>query len=342
MSEPITRQNETTVPNAQQPVLEVQGMSKEFPVRGPTGTEVVRALQDVDLNVRRGETLAVVGESGCGKTTLLRCIMGLIEPTAGIVNFGADSITGLSRRGWQPYRRRIQMVFQKPLASLNRRRTVGEIVEMPLLVHRVGDRTSRARRVEETLDSVGLGAAFRNRYPHELSGGQQQRVAIARALVLEPEVIVADEPVSALDVSVQSKIINLLLDLQEQRGLSYLVISHDLGVVERMADRIMVMYLGRVVEDGPAHEVLHNPKHPYTRALISSTPRIGVRAQATAPLSGEIPSPLAPPPGCSFHPRCRSFLGEVCRTAVPVTSRLPGDVSVRCHLYADNPAGAPQ
>jgi oligopeptide/dipeptide ABC transporter ATP-binding protein len=329
-------------PAAELPILDVRGMSKEFPVRGSSGTEVVRALQDVHLQVRKGETVAVVGESGCGKTTLLRCIMGLTEPTAGTVSFAADSITGLNRRAWQPYRRRIQMVFQKPFASLNRRRTVGEIVEMPLAVHRIGDRATRARRVEETLDSVGLGAAFRNRYPHELSGGQQQRVAIARALVLEPEVIVADEPVSALDVSVQSKIINLLLDLQEQRGLSYLVISHDLGVVERMADRILVMYLGRVVEEGPAHEVLHNPKHPYTRALVSSTPRIGVRASAVAPLSGEIPSPLAPPPGCTFHPRCRSFIGEVCRAKVPGVTPLPNDVSVRCHLYAGEPQGATQ
>lgn len=319
--------------SSQAPILDVQGVSKEFAVRGTHDLEVVRALQDVSLQVKAGETVAVVGESGCGKTTLLRCIMGLLEPTAGSVRFGGTDLVGLSRTQWQPYRRRIQMVFQKPQASLNRRRTVGEIVEMPLVVHRLGNRANRVARVEEMLEAVGLGAAFRNRYPHELSGGQQQRVAIARALVLEPDVIVADEPVSALDVSVQSKIINLLLDLQQQRGLSYLVISHDLGVVERMADRILVMYLGKVVEEGPAAEVLHNPKHPYTKALIGSTPKIGVRARVTAPLTGEIPSPLSPPTGCAFHPRCRSIIGEVCRTTVPVVTRLSQDMTVRCHLH---------
>lgn len=315
------------------PMLDIRGLSKEFPVRGSRETEVVRALQDVSLHVNRGETVAVVGESGCGKTTLLRCITGMLEPTAGSVRFSGNNLTGISRREWQPYRRRIQMVFQKPYASLNRRRTVGEIVEMPLVVHGIGKRADRARQVEKTLESVGLAVAFRNRYPHELSGGQQQRVAIARALVLEPDVIVADEPVSALDVSVQGKILNLLLDLQAERGLSYLVISHDLGVVERVADRILVMYLGRVVEEGPAHEILHNPKHPYTKALIGSTPQIGVRARVTAPLTGEIPSPLSPPSGCAFHPRCQSYLGDICRTSLPAITALSEGVTVRCHKY---------
>ena len=315
------------------PVLEVRELSKFFPVRGSGTNEVVRALQDVSLTVGRRETVAVVGESGCGKTTLLRCITGMIEPTQGNVRFDGHDVTGLTRRGWLPYRKRIQMIFQKPLASLNRRRTIEEIVAMPLVVHDIGNRRSRAKRVEEALESVGLSVALRNRYPHELSGGQQQRVAIARALVLEPEVIVADEPVSSLDVSVQGKIINLLLDLQEKRGLSYLVISHDLGVVERIADRIFVMYLGRVVEEGPADRILNDPQHPYTKALIGSTPRIGVRARATAQLTGEIPSPLAPPTGCTFHPRCRAFIGDVCRTKEPRMVDIDGHVAVRCHLH---------
>jgi peptide/nickel transport system ATP-binding protein len=317
----------------EQPILQVTSLSVSFPVRGGGGREDIKAVQDVSISVPRGRTLAVVGESGCGKTTLVRSIMGLIRPTAGEVRFEGQAMNGLTGRQWLPYRRRIQMIFQKPLASLNRRRTVGEILAMPLRVHRIGDRARRARRVEEVLDAVGLNTAFRNRYPHELSGGQQQRVAIARALVLEPEILVADEPVSSLDVSVQGKIVNLLLDLQEERGLTYLVIAHDLGVVERVADQIAVMYLGRVVEYGPAASVLHAPKHPYTRALIKSSPKLGQRSTARAPLTGEIPSPLDPPAGCSFHPRCPAFIGEVCRARAPALLKAGDGVHARCHLY---------
>ncbi len=316
-------------------LLDVKDLSVSFGARGLPDSHRIKALREVSLAVRRAETLAVVGESGCGKTTLLRCITGLLAPETGSVTFEGTRMDGLSNRALLPFRRRIQMVFQKPLDSLNRRSTVGEIVAMPLIVHGIGDRRSRTEKVEKTMEDVGLNPAFRNRYPHELSGGQQQRVAIARALILEPDLIVADEPVSSLDVSVQGKIINLLLDLQEQRGLTYLLISHDLGVVERMADRILVMYLGRIVEEGPAEQLLRRPSHPYTRALTDSSPRLGQPIGDTTPLEGEIPSPLDRGTGCPFESRCASSLGEVCRSKMPPITVIAGGVKVRCHLYPE-------
>lgn len=325
------------------PLLEVDDLTKSFEVRTGWGRpdQAVQAVSRVSFDLGRGETVAIVGESGCGKTTTVRCIMGLVQPTAGDVRFEGRSLSGLSPSEWLPYRRRIQMVFQKPMASLNRKKTVGDILTMPLKVHDVGTRAERDEAIDEVLDAVGMTSTYRDRYPHELSGGQQQRVAIARALILRPELIVADEPVSSLDVSVQGKIINLLLDLQRDRNLTYLIIAHDLGVVNRMADRVVVMYLGEIVETGPTHEVLGNPKHPYTQALLTSVPKLGVRKTPGESLRGELPSPLSPPSGCRFHTRCPAYLGDICKTDSPEPTVLAEGGMVRCHLHRhDRRAGA--
>ncbi len=314
---------------------------------GVTYGNGVRAVDGVSLTLGRGETLAVVGESGCGKSSLGRLVMRLTDPTAGGILLGGQDITRLSRAALRPLRRRFQMIFQDPFASLNPRMTVRATLDTQLIAQRIGDRRERDRRVVTVAERVGLDAAALERYPHEFSGGQRQRIGIARALILEPELVVCDEPVSALDVSIRAQILNLLMDLQAEHGLSYLFISHDMGVVEHIADRVVVMYLGRLVEEAPAARLFAAPAHPYTRALLAAVPQPDPRQRLRFEdlASGDVPSPLSPPPGCHYHPRCR-FATEICGQARPPLAPVPGGGQVACHhaaliALADPPA-APQ
>jgi peptide/nickel transport system ATP-binding protein len=298
------------------PLLEVKGLKKHFDqadgfvdkLLGDTGA--VRAVDGVDLTVDSGETLAVVGESGCGKSTLGRTLLKLDQPTAGTIRFDGDDVTDLSDREMRPYRQRMQIVFQDPLASLNPRQTVGQIVKAPLEVHGIGDDDAeRTERMKTLLERVGLNAAHVDRHPGQFSGGQQQRVALARALSLEPDMLVADEPVSALDVSVQAQILSLLDDLQAEFGLALLFITHDLSVVRQIADRVAVMYLGEIVEVGAVDKLFADPRHPYTRSLLSAVPRIDPAARTDRViLEGTVPSPSDPPSGCRFHTRCPEII----------------------------------
>jgi oligopeptide/dipeptide ABC transporter ATP-binding protein len=288
-------------------LVEVEHLTKYFPVtRGLLQRTVaeVRAVDGVSFTINRGETLGLVGESGCGKSTTARLITKLIEPSGGIVRFDGRDITRLSRRQMRPLRREMQMVFQDPYSSLNPRQTVGQIVGTPFAIHKTEGSTKR--KVQELMNRVGLNPEHFNRYPHEFSGGQRQRIGVARALALSPKLIVCDEPVSALDVSIQAQILNLLLSLQRDFDLTYLFISHDLGVVRHVSDRIAVMYLGRIVELGSADEVYRTPKHPYTAALLSAVPKGGGNGDGRqrVVLTGDVPSPVDPPTGCHFHPRC--------------------------------------
>jgi oligopeptide/dipeptide ABC transporter ATP-binding protein len=319
-------------------MLEVSGLTKHYPIHaGILRREVarVRAAEDVNFSISRGETLALVGESGCGKTTVARCILRALKPTAGAIRFSpADGemvdLAPLSKRALRPLRRHIQLIFQDPYASLNPRMMVGDIVAEPLLVNGVPS-AERNRRVLELLDLVGLPAAARTRFPHAFSGGQRQRIGIARALALNPRVVVADEPVSALDVSVQAQIINLLLDLQERLGLSTLFVAHDLGVVRHVSDRVAVMYVGRIVEVAPTEALYATPKHPYTQALLAAVPKAdpALRDTAAAPM-GEVADPANPPPGCAFNPRC-PFAVDRCRSERPVLREIvPGQLAA-CH-----------
>ena len=299
-------------------LLEAVDLVKQFPLRstafGRGRKEVVHAVDGVSLEVRQGETLGIVGESGCGKSTLGRLLVRLHEPTSGTVRFGGDDITRLSRRELRPYRRELQMIFQDPYASLNPRKRVGQILADPYRIHRQAGRAETERKVKELLEVVGLAPEPVNRYPHEFSGGQRQRIGVARALALNPKLIVADEPVSALDVSIQAQVINLLDDLQDEFGLTYVFIAHDLGVVHHVSDRIAVMYLGVVVEIGPSETLFTHPVHPYTEALLSAIPAIeadGEVRRERLVLEGEVPSPVDPPTGCRFHPRCR-YATEIC------------------------------
>lgn len=293
--------------NANDLILQVKGLKTYFPVRGGWfgRKRFVRAVDDVDLNVRRGGTLGLVGESGSGKTTVGRTILRLIQHTAGQVLFDGQDIFSMGGSELRQIRRRAQIIFQDPVGSLNPRMTIGDIVSEPLAVYSMVSRRRRSFRAGELLERVGLSPAYVNRYPHEFSGGQRQRIGIARALASEPEFIVCDEPVSALDVSIQAQILNLLSDLQDELGLTYLFIAHNLAVVEHFADEVAVMYLGRIVEHAPSEVLYANPKHPYTQALLSAVPvpdpsRKSLRTR----LPGETPSPINPPDGCSFHPRC--------------------------------------
>jgi oligopeptide/dipeptide ABC transporter ATP-binding protein len=323
-------------------VLEVDGLFKEFPIRSgllQRETGRVRAVQDVSFSIRRGETLALVGESGCGKTTVSRCILRALPPTKGAIRFSPQEGTTidmapLSRRALRPLRRHIQMIFQDPYASLNPRMMVGDIIAEPLLVNGVPAAQRRAR-VSELLDLVGLPAAARTRFPHAFSGGQRQRIGIARALALDPALVVADEPVSALDVSVQAQIINLLLDLQDRLRLSMLFVAHDLGVVRHVSDRVAVMYVGRIVETAPTAALYATPRHPYTEALLAAVPKPdpALRDQASAP-KGEIADPANPPPGCAFHPRC-PYAVERCRTELPVLREIAPAHWSACHRTAE-------
>jgi peptide/nickel transport system ATP-binding protein len=307
------------------PLLSVEGLSVTY-------GNGVKAVDGVDLQVRAGETLAVVGESGCGKSSLGKLIMRIVEPTAGRIVFDGQDLTSLSRRQLRPVRRRFQMIFQDPFASLNPRSTVGDILATQLVVQGIGDRDGRRERVAAVARRVGLDASALDRYPHEFSGGQRQRIGIARALILEPELVVCDEPVSALDVSIRAQILNLLLDLQRERNLAYVFISHDMGVVEHVADRIAVMYLGRIVEIGETESVLARPAHPYTRALLASVPRIDptLRHRSLPTATGDLPSPTNPPSGCHFHPRC-PLATDICRRVAPALRPVRTNSLGACH-----------
>ena len=319
-------------------VLEVDNLSKEFPIKSgllQRETGRVRAVQDVSFSIGRGETLALVGESGCGKTTVARCILRALPPTSGAIRFSPQEgttvdLAPLSRRALRPFRRHIQMIFQDPYASLNPRMMVGDIIAEPLLVNGV-PAAQRQARVRELLDLVGLPAAARTRFPHAFSGGQRQRIGIARALALDPSLVVADEPVSALDVSVQAQIINQLLDLQDRLGLSMLFVAHDLGVVRHVSDRVAVMYVGRIVETAPTTALYATPRHPYTEALLAAVPKAdpALRDQVAAP-RGEIADPANPPRGCAFHPRC-PYAVERCRTELPALKEIAPAHWSACH-----------
>ena len=315
---------------------EVRDLKIHFPVQHGLFSAArawVKAVDGVSFSVAAGETLGLVGESGCGKTTLGRAVVRLVQPTAGRIHFAGEDITALDGAALRVRRRGFQMIFQDPYGSLNPRMTVEDIVGEALDIHRLAP-TAQARRtrVNELLEAVGLNAAHAQRYPHEFSGGQRQRIGIARALAVEPKLIVCDEPVSALDVSVQAQIVNLLQDLQQQRGLAYLFVAHDLAVVEHISQRVMVMYLGRVVEFGPARAVVSAPKHPYTQALLSAVPVVDPASKrARIVLPGDVPSPMNPPPGCPFHPRCPVAEAR-CQTEEPPLRELDSGHWAACHL----------
>ncbi|MBU3687119.1 MAG: dipeptide ABC transporter ATP-binding protein [Mycobacterium sp.] len=319
------------------PLLEVTDLVKHFPVRAGLLVDRtigwVRAVDGVSLTLREGETLGLVGESGCGKSTLCRTILHLIPPDSGSVRFAGAQFSGRSPRELRPLRRQIQMIFQDPFASLNPRKRVGQIIGEPMRLHGVAEGAALTRRVHELLERVGLAAEHYNRFPHEFSGGQRQRLGIARALGLQPRLIIADEPVSALDVSVQAQIINLLEDLQAEFGMAYLFVAHDLSVVHHVSDRVAVMYLGRIVETAPAAELYEHPRHPYTQALLSAVPVPDPQKNAVRQrirLVGDVPSPIDLPAGCRFNTRC-ALATEVCREQEPALVQRGEGHLVACH-----------
>ena len=331
-------------------LLAVQGLQKHFPVRSGAFGLVsghVRAVDGVDFHVDAGETLAIVGESGCGKSTVGRLVLRLLEPTGGSVRFEGEDLLRLTDSRMRAQRRHMQVIFQDPYASLNPRMTVGNIVAEPMQIHNLVPKKERTQRVQELLETVGLNPYFANRYPHEFSGGQRQRIGIARALAANPDFIVADEPVSALDVSIQAQIVNLLEDLQERFGLTYLFIAHDLSVVKHISDRVAVMYLGKIVEMAKRNDLYADPLHPYTKALLSAVPipdPVIEKRRERIILPGDVPSPINPPSGCHFHTRC-PYAMEVCRQVDPAFADQGNGHFVACHLYSnsgaeDAPGGA--
>jgi len=317
------------------PLLELQDLHMHFPVREGLfnrARKFCRAVDGVSLTVQPGETVGLVGESGCGKSTLGKCIVRLHAPTSGKIIFEGLDLAPLSARALKPHRRQLQMVFQDPVESLNARHTVSDIITEPLVIHRIGDAVSRKAKVRELLGQVGLPANAMERYPFEFSGGQRQRIGIARAIALDPRLLVCDEPVSALDVSIQSQVLNLMLDLQRARGLGYVFIAHNLAVVKHISDRIAIMYLGRIVELADADTIYRSARHPYTRALISAIPEPDpTRKKQRIVLQGDVPSPIDPPSGCPFHPRC-PHATDRCKVEVPRlrTAGEPGQ-QVACH-----------
>lgn len=319
-------------------IMRVRQLTKEYPVRQGGfrgGSGIVRAVSGVDLDVRRGETLGLVGESGCGKTTLGRMLVRLLEPTSGTIEFEGREVTNLRGSDLKWFRRKVQIVFQDPFSSLDPRTRIGDSIAEPLLHHRIGDRDEREERVGEMLEMVGLHRSHVTRYPHEFSGGQRQRIGIGRALILRPDFVVADEPVSALDVSVQAQILNLLSDLQQELALTLVFVAHNLAVVEHISDRVAVMYLGRVVELANRNEVFSSPTHPYTEMLLDAVPVTHPdQRRAHAREASEIPSPLNPPAGCTFHPRCPLFEAGLCDRIVPELLPVPGarHRQVACHV----------
>ncbi len=331
------------------PLLSLEGVGRDFDVSQPwldrlltrTARQRLVAVDDVTLQVRRGETLALVGESGCGKSTLARLAVGLYLPSRGRVLFDGRPVIAADAGGGGDagrQRQRMQMIFQDPYASLNPRWRVGAIVGEPLRVQGlVADRQAERSRVAHLLEQVGLSARDATRYPHEFSGGQRQRISVARALSSNPEFLICDEPTSALDVSVQAQVLNLMRDLQARLGLTYLFISHNLAVVDYVADRVGVMYLGRLVELGPRHDVLNHPRHPYTRLLLDAIPDLSMTGGTRSAIPGEVPNPLSPPPGCTFHPRC-PLANERCRSERPALHAATADISVACHAIQEGRA----
>jgi oligopeptide transport system ATP-binding protein len=319
------------------PLLEVEHLVKYFPIKEGLLVDrevaAVHAVDDVSFTLREGETLGLVGESGCGKSTLCRSVMQLIAPTSGSVRFQGQELVGRGRKEMQPLRRQMQMIFQDPYASLNPRKRVGQIVGDPLKLHGIASGRELRRNVQELLERVGLSAEHYNRYPHEFSGGQRQRIGIARALALRPKLIIADEPVSALDVSIQAQIINLLDDLQDEFGLSYIFVAHDLGVVRHVSDRIAVMYLGKIVERSPGAELYQRPIHPYSVALLSAVPIPDPKANAERQpvvLEGDVPSPVDPPSACRFHTRC-PWATDICSDQEPPLADYGSGHAAACH-----------
>lgn len=304
-------------------LVNVRGLIKHFPVEG--SDDVVRAVDGVSFAIMRGETLGLVGESGCGKSTVGRCLLRLIEPTAGRVEFGGRNVLDLGKSEMRQLRREMQIVFQDPYASLNPRMKVGDIIGEPLVIHKIGTKTDRRERVRTLLQRVGLNPDFSKRYPHEFSGGQRQRIGVARTLALNPQLIVADEPVSALDVSVQAQVVNLLQELQAEFGLTYLFISHGLAVVEHISTRVAVMYLGRIVEIASARDLYLQPLHPYTQALLSAIPVPDpTRSRERIVLQGDVPTPINPPSGCRFRTRCPIAIDECARIDPELREVAPG------------------
>uniref|UniRef100_UPI0032EA4BF3 ABC transporter ATP-binding protein n=1 Tax=unclassified Mycolicibacterium TaxID=2636767 RepID=UPI0032EA4BF3 len=320
-----------------EPLLEVTDLVKHFPIKSGVVVDRVvahvKAVDGVSLTIGEGETLGLVGESGCGKSTLSRAIMQLTAPTSGSVRFCGEELVGRSRRSLRPVRRQMQMIFQDPYASLNPRKRVGQIIGEPMELHGLASGRDVHRRVQDLLDRVGLSPEHADRYPHEFSGGQRQRIGIARAIALQPKLIIADEPVSALDVSVQAQIVNLLEDLQDELGLSYLFVAHDLGVVRHVSDRVAVMYLGRIVESAPSANLYERPMHPYSNALLSAVPipdpKLNI-ARERLVLEGDVPSPINPPSGCHFHTRC-PWSTEECHVDDPRLAELESSHVVACH-----------